>query len=536
MIARTAELITAPPADLCGYDPRRDADEAGCWFDLEAANKYVAFFPRVLELVTGKVAGRPFELMDYARDYVATLYGWKRQDGTRRYRESLLAIPRKNAKTTLAAGLALDSLVCDGEQGAQVYCAAGSRDQATLVFEPAAKMVRRSKQLSKRMRVIDSTKRIIFQQTGSVMRAIPAEAATSHGFDTHVAIMDELHTQPDRQLYDVLKTSMGARTQPLMVSITTAGHDKESICYEVWEYARNVRDGVVCDPYFLPVIYEATDQDDWTDPDVWRRVNPGLGTAVSEQYLREAFERAKAVPAFETTFKNLHLNMWTDSAETWLSSEAWRACGGELPDLTGRHCYAAIDLGSTDDLTALVYVFPFDDGTLAVKCHAWVPDETVREARKAFQAQYRTWVDRGWMKLSPGKSGSYEQVIAQLAADRERFHIQSVAYDRWNADHLASRLRDEFGFEMVSVPQSCAGLNLGTRTVEEAVSEGKLLHDGNPVLTWCVASSSPVQDSSGNRKPNKRTSSGKIDAAVAMVMACQLARLHKDTTPGILFV
>lgn len=532
MIAITP--ISQPPESLAGYDPARDAGD--CTWDEQAAGRAVAFFPRYLHHIAGHTG--PFQLDPWQRDYVATLFGWLRPDGTRRYRESLLAVPRKNGKTTLAAGLGLYVLTCDQEQGAQVYCAASDRDQATLVFDPASKMVKGNASLSKRLKVIDSTKRILYPATNSFMRAIPADAAGSHGFNAHAVVMDELHTQPDRALYDVLKTSMASRAQPLLVSITTAGYDRESICYEVWDYARRIRDGVVKDPTFLPVLYEATTDDDWTDRNLWHRVNPGLGQSVSLDYLEETFERALVTPALETTFKNLHLNMWTDSAETWLSSAAWELCGGDVdwPNLTGRECFVGIDLGSTDDLTAVVYVFPID-GKYYVKCHVWCSGETVREARKNWQAQYRTWNDQGWLHLTSGKSTDYQEVLKQILLDAQTYRIAAIGYDYYRARELVEvQLEANYGFKVVKIPQTTAGLGAGTSAVEIAVADGLLRHDNNPILNWCVQSATPYEDTNGNRKLDKKSSAGKIDAAVAMVMAMLLAKVEQSNAPGLLWV
>lgn len=530
----TISPVRRPPRDLNGYDPARDADDY--YWDPKQAGRVLAFFPRYLRHVQGR--NDPFALGHW-RDVVVTLHGWRRKDGTRRYREALIAVPRKNGKTMLAAGLALYSLIADNEQGSQVYCAACDRDQATLVFDPAGKMVKANASLSSILRVLDATKRILYPATNSFMRAIPADAAGSHGFNAHCVIIDELHTQPSRELYDVLRTSMAARKQPLLVSITTAGSNRETICHEVWEYARQVRSGIVRDSTFLPVIYEASANDDWSDRKVWKRVNPGLGASISMEYLEETYERAVVTPSLETAFKNLHLNIWTDSSVSWLSSGAWELCQSpesEWPDLTGKDCYVGLDLGSTDDLTAMVYVFPID-GKYYVRTHAWCSAQTVREARKHWQTKYRVWSDLGWLTLTAGKTTDYEEVIKRLLADSSRYNIVAVGYDAYQAkDLVETKLEQQYGFRIVRIPQTTGGLNGGVRGVEIAVSDGLLRHNGSPVLNWCVEGATPYQDSNGNRKLDKKTSSGKIDAAVAMVMSMLLVGSEMSEKPGILVV
>ena len=530
MIAITP--ITKPPTNLAGYDPTRDAGD--CVWDATEAGKAVAFFPRFLTHIQGHTGA--FQLDQWQKDYVATLFGWKRPTGTRRYRESLLAVPRKNGKTTLAAGLALYLLTCDGEAGPIVLCAASDRDQASFVFDPAAKMVKASAALSKRLKVRDSTKRILCPSNNGLMRVIAADAEGNHGSNIHGMVIDELHTQPSPALYGVLKTSTGTRTQPLLVSITTAGSNRETICYNVWEYARRVRDGLHSDPTFLPVIYEASPDQDWLDPEVWRKVNPGLGSSIRLEYLEELAARASVTPSLETDFRNLHLNIWTDTAESWLSSEQWKLCGSDgMPDLTGKECFAGVDLGSTDDLTSVVYLFPID-GKFYVKTHVWCAANTVREARRAFQSQYKVWADQGWLTLTSGKSVDKEQVVRQLVQDSQRYRINSVGFDPWDAKDLIATLEGQYSFNVVKIPQGPAGMSNGVKAVQIAVADRLLVHDNNPILSWCVQSATPYEDRNKNVCINKKTSSGKVDAAVAMCMAMLLAKVEQTQQPGLIWV
>lgn len=522
------------PKSLAGYDPHETAGD--CWFDEDAALKAIEFFPRYLVHIKGPLAGKPYELNPWERDVTAAIFGWKRQNGTRRYREAFIFVARKNSKTTWCAGLALYGLMCDGEEGAEVYCCAGDKDQATLVFAPALANVRKNDALARRCKIREAEKRIVYNGT-SILRAIPADAAGAHGFNAHIAIMDELHTQPNRDLYDVMRTSQGTRVQPLMVSITTAGHDRTSICYELYEHACKVRDGVINDPYFLPVIYEIAPDDDWTDPKVWKKANPNLGRSVSVEFLEESCKRAKLTPAYENTFKNLHLNVWTESVERWIPSEQWKACIGELPDFTNEACYAGLDLASTDDLTALVYLFPDIDGKAWVLPRFWCPEETIRTAPKRFQRQYQRWFDAGLITPTPGNATDYAFVRKQIEDDAEKFHIKAIGFDAWQALDTYNYLTHQ-GFECVKVPQSFGGMWPGTKWVEEAVLDNRLRHDGNEVLSWMMDCTYCDRDAHGNRKPSKKQShgadgmKGKIDGIAALVMAAGVSLADEPNELG----
>ncbi len=323
-----------------GYDPRATAGD--CRFDRRAAEHAVEFFHECLTFTTGQWRGQPFVLQPWQQAIIRNLFGWKRKDGTRRYREALVYVPRKNGKSEIAGGLGNLLIFADGEPGAQVYCAAADREQARLVFNAAKTMVAAEPEMAARAKVY--THAIVFEATGSVLKVVSAEAYSKHGINAHGIIIDELHAQPNRELVDVLTTSTGARRQPLIIHITTADFDREgSICNEKHDYATKVRDGVIDDPAFLPVIYEAGPDEDWTDPAVWRRVNPNLDVSLSMEYLERECRRAQETPSYENTFKRLHLNIRTQQDVRWLSLEAWDACDGAAIDereLAGRPCFA----------------------------------------------------------------------------------------------------------------------------------------------------------------------------------------------------
>lgn len=505
--------ILQPPTNVAGYDPLRDSDE--CRWDSEAAQRVLDFFPACLTHTKGHSG--TFKLEQWQKDIFATLYGWKRADGTRRYREALIAVPRKNGKTMTCAGLSLYMLSCDGERGPEVYCAASSRDQATLLFDPAAQMVRSQAKMKEALVIHDSVKRIIDHRNGGFMRAIPAEAAQSHGFNASAVVFDELHTQPNRELFDVLKTSQGARKQPLFVSITTAGYDRHSICWEVWDYARKVRDGIIADPFFLPVIYELREDEDWTNREVWRRVNPNYGVSLSGEYLEEAFSRAQAIPAYENTFRNLHLNQWVEQACRWFNMDKWDQGATDTDIGYGEECWCGLDLSTTTDISALVMVFPCGD-RFRVECRFWVPGESARDRERRDRVPYSQWMRDEAITATPGASVDYDIIRRDINELREKYNLRKICIDRWNANQLAHQLEAD-QFEVAYFGQGFASMNSPAKFLEALIADGNLIHGGHPVLRWMASNVAVERDSAGNIKPSKKASTERIDGIVALCMA-----------------
>jgi len=310
------------PTDLAGYDPTRDAD--GYWFDGVEADRRIRFFEVALTHTKGHLRGKPLNLEKWQRDAIATIFGWKRPDGMRRYRESFWFLPRKNGKSTLAAGLSVCVLYLDNEGGAECYAVAGDLDQTDMVYGCAKEMVEQSKALSKRADIIKSRKRIV--HGSSFFRAIPADASGAHGFNPHFVVGDELHVWRNRDLKDTLHTGTGYRMQPLELYITTAGYDTKTICGETYYYASKVRDGQIRDATFFPLIYEAPKDWDWKEEKTWARANPNYGVSVRKEYIAAECQKAIENPGYENTFRRLHLNQWTEQKTRWLKMDDWRKC------------------------------------------------------------------------------------------------------------------------------------------------------------------------------------------------------------------
>ena len=496
-------------------------------YNAALAQQAIDWFPRYLVHTKGRWAGVPFELLDWQKEVIGKLFGTVKKDGTRQFKRVYVEIPKKNGKSELAAGIALKLLFSDKEPGAEIYSAAADKDQASIVFNVAAEMVRHSSALSKRCKIIDSTKRI-FHNNGSFYRVLSADAHTKHGFNVHGVIFDELHAQPNRELYDVLTLGSGdARRQPVFFYITTAGYDRHSICWEVHEYARKVRDGIIEDPSFLPILYGAEDDDDWTSEAVWKKCNPSIGETITLENVREACKAAQESPAQENAFRQLRLNQWVKQESRFLPMKHWDACPmmDDL-DLDGDEMYAGLDLASTSDIAAFVMLHPDDDGFYDVIPHFFVPEDTIRERGKRDGVPYEVWVDQGFITATPGNVIDYKAIRKHITDMGERYQLKEIAYDRWNASQLVQDLVDD-GATMVPFGQGFASMGAPTKELLTLVLSHKLRHNGNPVLRWMADNMVVRRDPAGNIKPDKEKSTEKIDGIVALVMALDRAIRHE---------
>lgn len=511
-----------PTADIVGYNPIETSET--CSYDHAAAQFAVDFFAECIHHVEGTFAGEPFIMPEWQENITRTLFGWKRPDGSRRYRDVFFFVPRKNGKTTWTAAIGLYLLACDNEQKAQVYCCAGEIEQATLLFSSAASMVNRDQDLESRLTVRHSVKRILYPAREGYLRAIPAKAETKHGLNPNGVLFDELHVQPNRDLWDVMQTAKAstARRHPLTIAITTAGFDRHSICYEQYDYACKVRDGIIQNESYLPIIYEAGADDDWTKEETWKKANPNYGISVSPEYLKTECQRAQDSPAYENTFRRLHLNQWTEQDVRWLSMAKWDACSTEYGELQGAVCFGGLDLSTTYDITALSLVFPHDDGTFSVVPYCWIPEENAHDRERKDRVPYLTWAKQGFLETTPGDVIDYGYVRAKINELGETFNIRKIAADRWNATHLIQELEGD-GFEMVAFGQGYASMTAPTKMMDTLIRDGKIRHNGHPVLRWAASNVSVEQDAAGNIKPSKRKSTERIDPIVATVMGIGLA-------------
>lgn len=506
---------------LKNYKPTRFMAEDSV-YDKAAADHAVSFI-QALKHTKGIWSGKPFDLIDWQEQIVRDVFGVLKPNGYRQFNTAYVEIPKKNGKSELAAAIALLLTCGDWEERAEVYGCAADRQQASIVFEVAADMVRMCPALSKRVKILASSKRIIYRPTNSFYQVLSAEAYSKHGFNVHGVVFDELHTQPDRRLFDVMTKGSGdARAQPLYFLITTAGTDTQSICYEIHQKAEDILEGRKSDPTFYPVIYGAKEEDDWTDPKVWKRANPSLGTTIKIDRVEAACESAKQNPAEENSFRQLRLNQWVKQSIRWMPMAKWDACAFpvDAESLRGRICYGGLDLSSTTDLTAFVLVFPPEDeeDKYSVLPYFWMPSENMDLRVRRDHVQYDLWEKEGHLMTTEGNVVHYGFIEKFIEELNERYNIQEIAFDRWGAIQMVQNL-EGMGFTVVPFGQGFKDMSPPTKELMKLTLEEKLAHGGNPVLRWMMDNIFVRTDPAGNIKPDKEKSTERIDGAVATIMA-----------------
>jgi phage terminase large subunit-like protein len=524
-------------------------------FDEDEAARAVDFAPTFLRHLKGEVAGQPFELLPWQRELVVRpLFGWKRkEDGLRRFRKVFVLVPKKQAKSELCSALGLYLTFCDREPGAEVLAAAADREQAMEVFREARDMAANSRRLSARAQIL--RKAIVVPDTRSVFRVVSSEVRGRHGPSIHGLIFDEFHAQQNRDLYDALSKGIAARRQPVVIIITTAGDDTDSVCYEEYEYAKKVIAGIHQDETYLPVIFEPAPEDDWRSPATWRRVNPALGITVKEEYFQNEVRAAEAEPRKQGPFKRYHLNIWTQARETWIPIEWWNECP-PLPtaeSLAGRSVAGGLDLSSTTDLTAFVLVFRLPESRLegekvptveavevdaagapvkkvlsinydlAVLPFLWMPEERLHERSKEDGVDYGVWVRAGNLRTTPGSVVDYDFIFRTIVDElAPRYKVKEIGYDPWNALQFALQL-EKAGLQPVEVRQGPKTLSTACKVFHALTRARRVHHDGNRAMAWCVTNAAVKEDENENIRPIKANPKKRIDGVVAAVTA--LSRL-----------
>lgn len=515
------------------------AVDEGCYYDPKAADRAVRFFNEFLCHSKGEWAGERFTLLDWQEwELIRPLFGWKRSNHTRRFRRAYVEVPKKNGKSTISAGIALFLLKADGEMGAEVYSAAADRDQASIVYHEAASMVHSSPALNNCLLVTDSRKTISDPKTRSWYKALSAEVKTKEGLNIHGLIFDELHAQPNRLLWDALKYGGASRRQPLFISITTAGTDRLSICYEQHKYAKGVLKGDVRDTQFFALIYSADEKDDWKDPKVWRKANPSFGITLKEdQFKADVLEAIQTVGS-QNSFRRYRLNQWTEQEIRWISMDQWRACPSQPPTDLVRSTpfFGGLDLSSTQDITAFIQLFwtmkevleknektgvvskVMRTKSFYVKPYFFIPEEQLAKRVKRDRVPYDLWADEGHLIMTRGNMIDEDCIVENVLTACGQHKCKEIAYDRWNASHVVTRLTDE-GLTMVPIGQGFASLSYPSKELETAIVGSIFNHGGNPVLEWMAGNVTAETDAAGGIKPSKKKSREKIDGIVAIVMA-----------------
>ena len=527
------------------YKPTRFMEKTS-HYDADAAD-YAVMFIESLCHTKGTWARKPFELIDWQEQIIRDIFGVLKPNGYRQFNTAYIEIPKKQGKSELAAAVALLLTCGDGEERAEVYGCAADRQQASIVFNVAADMVRMCPALSKRVKILDSQKRLIYQPTGSIYQVLSADVGNKHGFNTHGVVFDELHTQPNRKLFDVMTKGSGdARMQPLYFLITTAGNDTKSICYEIHQKAKDIIEERKIDHTFYPVIYGAEESDDWTDPKVRKKANPSLGITVGIDKVKDACESAKQNPGEENSFRQLRLNQWVKQAVRWMPMDKWDKCEFAVceDDLEGRICYGGLDLSSTTDITAFVLVFPPEDENdkYIILPYFWIPEDNLDLRVQRDHVPYDVWERQGFLQTTEGNVVHYGYIEKFIESLGERFNIREIAFDRWGAVQMVQNL-EGMGFTVVPFGQGFKDMSPPTKELMKLVLEQRIAHGGHPVLRWMMDNIFIRTDPAGNIKPDKEKSTEKIDGAVATIMALDRAiRCGNDNgasvydSRGLLFI
>ena len=493
------------------------------YFDWKEALFRVEFIENHCRYPEGPKAGQLMELDAWQKERVIyPAFGWKERDSDlRRYRMVFEVIPRKNAKTTLTAAIALSILFQDGEEAAQIYTAAGEKGQARLIYKAMAYMVGASELMSKRSKIFRNELR--YPEKRSYVEVLSADARTKHGFNAHAILFDELHTQPNRDLWDVLTSSQLSREQPITFVMTTAGTNTESLCFEMLEYARNVRDGITIDDRFLAVLFEANTDDDWHDPEVWKKANPALGSFLTEKNFRIEYEKAVNMPSYINTFKNLHLNIWTQSEDSWIADDTWQKCKGDVnPDkLKGLPCWTGLDLASVRDLCAFAALWVDEpNGKYYLKVHHFVNSEMARNKKLSAGVDYLQFRDEGSVSITPGNATDHKYILDYIREFAKVHDLRELAFDRHLSGYIASELH-ESKINVVEFGQGFVSMSHPTKEFERKILNREIIHDGSACMRWQMSCVVITQTPAGDIKiiKNKNRRNQKVDGVVSAVMA-----------------
>jgi len=553
---RWRSILTAIP----GYDPFRDADD--CVFEPAAAQHYVDFVERCCTHIEGTLAGSPFLLERWEKAIIANLFGWYRQDSlgrtVRRYNRAFIYVPRKNGKTPLVAAIHNAAMFVDDERGQINNLAAASRDQASKLYRHIVGMIRNEPEMAKRCQIYATT-RSITKPDNSVTKVIPADENVAHGDNPHFQAIDELHAQPNPRLYEAMTTAMASanRLNGLFAMITTADFDRPSVCNSEYDYACKVRDGVIDDPHYLPVIYEAGADDDWTRENTWYKANPNLGVSVSIDYLRQACRKAREDPAYENTFKRLHLNIRTEQAVRVIPMESWDA-GAESIDwsrFAGRPVWAGLDIGALSDFVSLVLAFGEETGEPVtveyedlrgqaqqwqyvrrdywLRHVCWLPERPPGRNPR-MDAQIQAWTKQGHILRTPGNVVDYDQVGVDIARIVQPYALATLAIDQgFQGMQITQDLQKIFGDQRITAfRQGILSMAAPFREMMQLLLLGRLHHDGDPVLRW-MASNVAAETRGGLTKPSKDKSTEKIDGITAATMAIGVAMTAEPPKPSV---
>lgn len=515
---RSGEILVCEYVRLAVERYYADLDRAldmGRYFDKKAAMRAIHFIEK-LKHTKGEWAGQQFRLEPWQQFVLWNIFGWKNADGTRRFRYAYIEIARKNGKTALSAGIGLYMLFADGESRPEVYSAATVKDQAKICFSDAAEIV---KATDLKNYLTPYRNSIVYELKGGTMKPFSSDYGTHDGLNPSCGIIDEFHAHKDSGMFDVIKSAFGARRQPLMFIITTAGFDKSGVCYAYRENVIKVLRGVNEDDSLFGIIYTLDDKSEWDDPKMWIKANPNLGVSLSADYLADQVKDAKNRPEAVRNVMTKNVDLWVDAERTWILDDAWQKCIGTTApaDLKGCACWGGLDLSNVSDITAYVLLFHEND-RFQLLPHFWIPEEKMLEKIRKENINYDKWAAEGYVTVTPGNVIDYDFVKADILRIVADYDLRTSAYDRWNSSQTIIDLQNE-GMECNPFGQGYGSMSAPTKEFEKLVLTGKIEHFGNPVLRWMLASTLVKTDPAGNIKPDKEKSTQKIDGIVASIMA-----------------
>lgn len=504
--------------------------ERGIFFDRKAALRAIGFYRDVLRLNGGEFEGLSFELLDWQQFIIGNLFGWKSEDGYRRFRVAYVETGKGSGKSPLAAGIGMIGLTADDEARAEVYAAATKKDQAMVLFRDAVAMYQLSPELRKRLKpsgVGDNVWNLAYFEKGSFFRPISADDGQS-GPRPHIALIDEIHEHRNNTVVEMMRAGTKSRRQALIFMITNSGASKTSTCWNYHDYASKVAAGTLKDDAFFGYVCSLDEGDDpFNDEKCWPKVNPSLQGAKLPgiKYLREQVTEARGMPSKEALVRRLNFCQWTDASNPWISADIWLGAAREFDwrDLRGRRAWAGLDLGSTTDLTGLVlYVEPVNSGDpWHLVPFAFLPDEGLQRKEELDRVPYLSWRAAGYLETTPGRAISKLVIVKKLVELSSFFELQIVGYDRWRIEDLKAMASDN-GITLPPMRpfgQGYKDMSPAIEAFETALLNGQVVHPGNPVFTWCAANAVTTSDAAENRKLDKEKATGRIDLMVAAVMA-----------------
>lgn len=530
---RTGNILTCEFVQLAVDRYYRDMDNAldkGWYFDRKAAQRAISFIER-LKHTKGQWAGLRFKLEPWQQFIIWNIFGWKMADGTRRFRYAYVEIARKNGKTALSAGIGLYMLFADGESRPEVYSAATVKDQARICFSDAVEIV---KATDLKNYLTPYRNSIVYELKGGMMKPLSSDYGTHDGLNPSCGIIDEFHAHKDSGMFDVIKSAFGARKQPLMFIITTAGFNKAGACYAYRDNVIKILRGINEDDTLFGIIYTMDANEEWDNPQMWIKSNPNLGVSLFPNYLEDQVNDAKNRPEAVRNVMTKNVNLWVDAEKTWILDDAWMKCVGttEIEDLRGCECWGGLDLSNVSDITAFVLIFHEND-KFQLLPFFWIPEEKMLEKIRKENINYDLWVKAGFVKVTSGNVLDYEFVKADILQIVEIYDLQSSAYDRWNSSQTIIDLQNE-GMECNPFGQGYGSMSAPSKEFEKLVLSEKIEHFGNPVLRWMLSSTLIKTDPAGNIKPDKEKSVQKIDGIVASIMALgewMTAQAEDDNDP-----